>query len=38
MIEGMTPGIFILIYTNLSISEKLPLWKMFSSHIPVHTL
>ena len=29
MIEGVIPGIFI-IYTNLSISEKLPLWKLFS--------
>src|SRR6218665_943884 len=27
---------FYLIYTNLSISEKSPLWKLFSSLISVH--
>jgi len=26
---------FYLLYTNISISEKSPLWKVFSSHIPV---
>jgi len=30
------PQNFYLIYTNLSVSEKSPLWKVFSSHIPVH--
>jgi len=27
---------FYWIYTNLSISEKPPLWKVFSSHVSVH--
>ena len=28
--------IFISLYTNLSISEQSPLWRVFSAHIPVH--
>jgi len=32
-----SPG-FLFIYTNLSISKKSPLWKVFSSHISVHAL
>src|SRR6218665_432740 len=32
-----SPG-FLFIYTNLSISNKSPLWKVFSSHISVHAL
>ena len=35
MIEDIIPGICISLYTNYSISEKSPLWKVFSSHIPV---
>jgi len=31
----LTPE-FYLVYTNLSISEKSPLWKVFLSHILVH--
>ena len=33
---GYHPRNFYLIYTNLSTSEKSPLWKVFSSHISVH--
>ena len=36
MIEGIIPGNCIQFYTNYSISEKSPLWKVFSPHIPVH--
>jgi len=32
----VSTGIFYLIYTNLSIPEKSPLRKVFSSHISVH--
>jgi len=36
MIEGINPTIFIELYTHYSISEKSPLWKVFTSHISVH--
>jgi len=35
-IDGVIPGIFIYLYTNQSISEKSPSWKLFSSHFPVN--
>jgi len=34
--QDIIPRIFIQLYANISISEKSPLWKVFSSHIPVH--
>jgi len=38
MIYGIIHGNFYLIYTNLSISAKSPLWKVFLSHIYFFTL
>src|SRR6218665_250798 len=35
-VRSIIPGKFYLIYTNLSISAKSPLWKVFSPHISLH--